>query len=63
MMTAFLLVLALAHATGDTAFLHSAALIGLTSSLPGIYLGLRHIGNEALHLFQPNMAGSGKIGS
>jgi hypothetical protein len=61
MMTAFLLSLALAHATENTAFLHSAALIGLTSSLPGLYLGLRHISGEVLQLFQPEMARSGKI--
>ncbi len=63
MMTAFLLTLALAHATENTAFLHSAALIGLVSSLPGLYLGLRHISNEALQLFQPGIARSGKIRS
>jgi hypothetical protein len=62
LMTAFLLMLALAHATENTALLHSSALIGLASSLPGLYLGLRYIGGEALHLFQPEMARSGKIG-
>ena len=63
MMTAFLLLLALAHATEDTAFVHVSALLGLASSLPGIYLGLRHFGNETLQLFQHEMPGSGKIRS
>ncbi len=63
LMTAFLLVLALAHATGSTILLHSSALIGLLSGLPGIYLGLRHISGEAQHLFQPQMASSGKVRS
>lgn len=63
MMTAFLLMLAMANAVGGAAFLHSAAFIGLASSLPGLYLGLRHMGNEAIHLFQPDMARSGKVQS
>jgi succinate-acetate transporter protein len=62
LMTAFLLTLALAHATQNTAFLHSAGLIGLASALPGIYLGLRHVGEEAIHLLQPEVA-SDKIRS
>ena len=37
MMTAFLLMLAMANAVGGAAFLHSAAFIGLASSLPGLY--------------------------
>lgn len=61
LMTAFLLSLALAHATGNTASMHSAALIGLASSLPGLYLGLRHASGEAMHLFHPAMARSGKV--
>ena len=63
MMTAFLLSLALANATENTAFLHSSALIGLVSSLPGLYLGMRHLSSEALQLFHPEMAKSGKIRS
>jgi len=62
LMTAFLLALAMAHATQNTSFLHSAGLIGLASALPGIYLGLRHMGEEAIHLFQPAVA-SDKIRS
>ena len=63
LMTAFLLMLALAHATGSTAFLHASALIGLASSLPGFYLGLRHLSGETLHLFHSGLAGSDKIRS
>ena len=63
MMTAFLLLSALAHATDNTAFLHSSALLGLASSLPGLYLGMRYISGEALQLFQPEMVRSGKIRS
>lgn len=63
MMTVFLLTLALAHGTGNTAFLHSSALIGLASSLPGFYLALRHVSSEALQLFQPEMIRSSKIRS
>ena len=62
LMTAFLLTLAMAHATQNTSFLHSAGLIGLASSLPGLYLGLRYIGEEAFHLFQLTVA-SDKIRS
>lgn len=63
MVTTFLLVLALAHATGSPSFLHSAALIGLASGLPGIFLGLRHIGEETHHLFHPTVAGTDRISS
>lgn len=63
MMTAFLLGLALAHATGSTAMLHAAALIGLASSLPGGYLGLRHAAGETLQLFHLELARSGKMRS
>ena len=63
MMTAFLLLSALAHATDNTAFLHSSALLGLASSLPGLYLGMRHVSGEALQLFQPELMRSGKIRS
>ncbi len=63
MMTVFLLTLALAHATQSTSFLHSAALIGLVSGLPGLYLGLRHVGEETLHLLHPAVADSEKIRS
>jgi succinate-acetate transporter protein len=56
MLTAFLLLLAVAHATRNTAFLHGSALVGLASSLPGLYLGLRHVGSEAMHLVHPEVA-------
>ena len=63
MMTAFLLMLAMAHAVGSTAILHGSALVGLTSSLPGFYLGLRYVSSEAISLLQPAVVKSGKIRS
>jgi hypothetical protein len=63
MMTAFLLMLAMAHAAGSTAILHGSALVGLTSSLPGFYLGLRYVSGETICLLQPVVVKSGKIRS
>nr|NIQ08858.1 hypothetical protein [Gammaproteobacteria bacterium]NIR25610.1 hypothetical protein [Gammaproteobacteria bacterium] len=50
-------------AFNSTALLHSAALVGLASSLPGLYLALRFLGNEAVHLFQSEINGSNKVRS
>jgi len=63
MLTAFLLLLAMAQVTDNTALLHSSALLGLASSLPGLYLGLRHAGKEAAHLVHHDGVHSEKIGS
>jgi len=63
MLAAFLLMLAMAHAAGSTAILHGSALVGLTSSLPGLYLGLRYLGSEAICLLHPEVVKSGKVGS
>lgn len=63
MMTAFLLMLAMAHATASSLFLYGAIILGLASSLPGLYLGLRHLGGETLHLLHLEPARSGKIRS
>jgi len=63
MMTTFLLMLAMAHAAGSTAILHGSALVGLTSSIPGLYLGLRYVSGEAICLLQPQVVKSGKIRS
>lgn len=63
MLAAFLLMLAMAHAAGSTAILHGSALVGLTSSLPGLYLGLRYVSGEALCLLQPAVVKSGRIRS
>ena len=62
MLAVYLLMLALAHAAGSTAILHGAALVGLTSSLPGLYLGLRYLVNETICLLQPAVVKSGKVG-
>ena len=63
LMTAFLLMLAIAYGAGSTAILHGSALVGLTSSLPGFYLGLRYVSGEALCLLQPAVVKSGRIRS
>ena len=47
----------------DADDLHGAALVGLTSSLPGFYLGLRYVSGEAICLLQPAVVKSGKIRS
>ena len=62
-MTAFLLTLATAHATGNEMFLHVAALLGVAGALPGLYLGTRFIGSEAVQLFQHGMQGSSRVRS
>jgi succinate-acetate transporter protein len=63
LMTAFLLSLSIAHATGNTAFLHGAALIGITGSLPGLYLGIRYVFSEAMHLAQNEAQDSNRVRS
>jgi len=63
MMTAFLLMYAMAHALGSTAILHGAALVGLTSSLPGLFYGLRYLSGEIMDFFQPHAVRPGKIQS
>ena len=63
LMTAFLLALAIAHATGNTAFLHGSALLGIAGSLPGLYLGLRHTFSEAMQIAQQSVQDSGRVRS
>jgi succinate-acetate transporter protein len=63
MMTGFLLMLAMAHATEGDHFLYGAALLGLVSSLPGFYLGLHHSGHEIRLLMNMDLARSSKIRS
>jgi succinate-acetate transporter protein len=63
MMTAFLLMVAMSFAFNSTALLHSAALVGLVSSLPGLYMALRFIGNESVNLFHSEITGSSKVNS
>lgn len=62
MMTVFLLLLAMAHATANIYFLYGAVVLGLTSSLPGFYFGMRLLGSEARQLLHLELAKSGKIG-
>ncbi|NIQ10061.1 MAG: hypothetical protein GWO23_10435 [Gammaproteobacteria bacterium] len=63
MMTAFLLMVAMSFAFSSVAMLHSAALVGLASSLPGLYLALRFISNEIVHLFHSEISRSNKVRS
>lgn len=63
LMTAFLLLLAVAHVVAHPAVLHAAALVGLASCLPGFYLGLRQIGKEAITFLSPAPVRSGKVRS
>jgi succinate-acetate transporter protein len=63
MMTMFLLMLAISHATGNGIFLYIAALVGLSSSLPGLYMGIRYVSNEMRLLFHLDWARSGKMRS
>jgi succinate-acetate transporter protein len=63
MMTAFLLIFALAHALQINAFLRGAALIGLTSSLPGFFYGMRYLSSETVELLQTHAVKSGKMRS
>ncbi|TLM60374.1 MAG: hypothetical protein FDZ69_13985 [Deltaproteobacteria bacterium] len=49
----FLLLLALAHFTGSIALQHTAATLGFTCSLPGLYFGLREGWSELLGLLTP----------
>lgn len=63
MLAVFLLMLATGHAVSSIAILHGSALVGLTSSLPGLYIGLRYLGSEAICLLQPALVRSGRIRS
>jgi succinate-acetate transporter protein len=57
---AFLLLLAIAHAIGNAAILQGAALVGITSGLPGILLGLQHLYRESLKSCMPELSDTGK---
>jgi len=61
MMAAFLLLLAMAHATANAGFLYGAVVVGLASSLPGFYFGVLHVGSEVRQLLHMELAKSGKI--
>ena len=52
----FLLLLALAHITGSVALQHTAALLGLTCSLPGLFCGIRQGSIELMNLAVPGRA-------
>jgi succinate-acetate transporter protein len=52
----FLLLLAIAHVTGSVALQHTAALLGFTCGLPGLYYGLHQGWRELLNLLAPGRA-------
>lgn len=56
MLACFLVSLALGHLTGSTALNHGAALIGLASSLPGLYHGVRQGWHELMNVVAPGRA-------
>lgn len=56
LLSPFLLLLALAHFTGSVALHHTAALLGLTCSLPGLFCGLREGWQELLRHLVPGRA-------
>lgn len=58
MLTAFLLLLSIAHATGNTAVLHAAALLGLAGGAPGILVGLYQCWREAIQAIQLELSRS-----
>lgn len=53
LLTAFLLLLSLAHFTGSVTLHHSAALVGIVCSLPGLICGVRQGCRELLLLIIP----------
>jgi succinate-acetate transporter protein len=61
MMTGFLLLLSMANATDNTTVLYAAVIVGLASGLPGIILCCRTLWNDTLHLFQSEVAKSGRL--
>lgn len=61
MLTAFLLLLSLAHFTGSVTLHHSAAVIGLACSLPGLLVGIRQGWREVARLVVPGRAQAQRI--
>ncbi len=57
---AFLLLLAVAHAISNPALMQIAALVGITSGLPGLLLGLQHLYRESLKDVMPELSDTGK---
>jgi len=56
LLTAFLLLLALAHCTGSVTLHHSAAVVGFACSLPGLICGVRRGWHEVARLIVPGRA-------
>jgi len=57
---AFLMLLAVAHAIGNTALTQAAALVGIASGLPGLIIGLQHLYRELVKDVIPDLSDQGK---
>jgi len=57
---AFLMLLATAYAFDKPVFLQAAALVGITSGLPGILVGLQHLCGDTLKNRLPELSNTGK---
>lgn len=57
---AFLMLLAIAHAISSTTLIQVAALVGITSGLPGLLIGLQHLYRESLKDCLPELSDTGK---
>lgn len=53
LLTAFLLLLALAHLSGSVSLHHTAALVGFSCSLPGLIHGIKQGWQEMMRLLMP----------
>jgi succinate-acetate transporter protein len=61
LLTAFLMLLATAHATESIAFHHGAAAVGLACGLPGVLLGLRQLSRDAVRWLQQDLSNTSKV--
>lgn len=61
MLTAFLMLLAIAHATNQIAVMHTACLMGIGSGLPGLFLGGQYLWREISLFLQPELTKSGRL--
>ncbi len=61
LLTAFLLLLALAHFTGSVTLHHSAALVGFACSLPGLICGVRRAWHDVARLVVPGRAQAQRV--
>jgi len=60
LLTAFLMLLAIAHATDHVAAQHGAAMVGVICGVPGVIHGLRQFAREVSRWSHPELARPGK---